>query len=124
MAAKAHMQDPSIGQGALPFGDNEYKNYPATHQIQKQLGNQTSDNQVVPGQAQHHANSVKLDKQVKLDMKQQSMHYQANHVNGFNSSTREGASNSGQGVKRQGLDEKINPQNNQIGVSSNNQRST
>ena len=39
MAAKAHMQDPSIGQSGLTFGDNEYKNYPATHQIQKQLVN-------------------------------------------------------------------------------------
>lgn len=95
MAAKAHMQDPQIGQSGLTFGDNEYKNYPATHQIQKQLVNQNSDNQVVAGQSQHHANSVKLDKQIKLEMKQQSMHYQANHVNGFNSSTREGASNSG-----------------------------
>lgn len=52
------------------------------------------------------------------------MHYQANHVNGFNSSTREGASNSGQGVKRPAVDEKMNQQNNQLGVSSNNQRST
>lgn len=77
MAAKAHMQDPaSIGQGGLPFaGDNEYKNYPGTHQIQKQLVNQNSVNAVVPGQPQHHAHSVKLEKQMKVEMKQQSMHY-------------------------------------------------
>ena len=105
MAAKAHMQDPAIAQSGLTFGENEYKNYPGTHQIQKQLVNQNSVNQVVPGQPQHHAHSVKLEKQVKPDVKQQSMHYQANQVNGFNSSTREGASNSGQGVKRQLADD-------------------
>jgi hypothetical protein len=101
MAAKAHMQDPAIGQSGLTFGENEYKNYPATHQIQKQLVNQNSVNQVVPGQPpQHHAHSVKLEKQMKPDMKPQSMHHQANQVAGFNSSTREGASNSGQVAKR------------------------
>lgn len=61
MAAKAHMQDPSIGQGGLAIGDNEYKNYPGTHQIQKQLINQNSVNTVVPAQSQY-AHSVKLEK--------------------------------------------------------------
>ena len=100
MAAKAHVQDPSVGQGGFPFGDNEYKNYPGTHQVQKQLVNHNPANAAVLGQPQHHAHSVKLEKQMKVEMKQQSMHYQANQINGFNSSTREGASNSGQGVKR------------------------
>lgn len=45
-------------------------------------------------------------------------------MNGFNSSTREGASNSGQGGKRQLVDEQLNGQSNGIGVNSNNQRST
>jgi hypothetical protein len=39
MAAKAHRQDPTIGQSGLTFGEYEYKNYPGTHQIQKQLVN-------------------------------------------------------------------------------------
>lgn len=71
MAAKAHMQDPSIGQSGLTFGENEYKNYPGTHQIQKQLVNQNSVNQVVPGhQPQNQAQSVKLEKQMKVELKQ------------------------------------------------------
>lgn len=49
------------------------------------------------------------------------MHYQANNVNGFNSANRDGASNSGQGAKRQLADEQANGQ---YAVNSNNQRST
>ena len=91
------------------------------HQIQKQLINQSSVNTVVAGQSQY-AHSAKLEKQIKADLKQQSMHYQANQVNGFSASTREAASNNGDGATKQQADDQANAQSN--GLNSNNQRST
>ena len=66
MGAKAHMQEQSVGQAGLAFSDTDFKNYSCTHKLGK--------NGTLASGPSHYSHSAKLDKQLKTEMKQQSMH--------------------------------------------------
>lgn len=66
IGAKAHMQEQPIGQAGLVFNDTDFKNYSGTHKFGK--------NGTLAAAPSHQSHSAKLDKQLKTEIKQQSMH--------------------------------------------------